>query len=278
MVKAGMKAKTGFFLWRQLHKEFLPSTRQRSLALAEALSAYPTFPKEKSSLECVLAFEQMVQQFEESSMSNYPDELKAATLIRCCHAKVREYLQLTVTDSTTYGDIREASKVWPQETVLRSLTQGPTEQNTDGPIPMEVDRIYMDKGKGKDKGKYKGGKGKGGDWTSAGAIYVAKVVDMASKAKEKTKESRKERKANQKERTKVRTKEKESLGRISAVSVCSLAIGQEIVQTRCVSTRLSRASKFSNNSNNLTKDDKHSFLEPNVDHAVLLQLAQAIQQ
>ena len=128
MVKAGMKAKNGFLLWRQLHEEFLPSTRQRTLALAQALSAYPTFPKEKSSLECVLAFEQMVQQFEESSMSSYPDELKLATLIRCCHAKVREYLQLTVTDSTTYGDIREAilshdraSKVWSQETVLRSF-------------------------------------------------------------------------------------------------------------------------------------------------------------
>jgi len=87
----------------------------------------PYFSKKKNSLECVLAFEQMVQQFEESSTSNCPDELKAATLIRCCHAKVREYLQLTVTDSTTYGDIRKAilshdraSKVWSQKTVLRS--------------------------------------------------------------------------------------------------------------------------------------------------------------
>ena len=86
-------------------------------------------------------------------------ELKAATLIRCCHAKVREYLQLTVTDSATYGDIREAilshdraSKVWSQETVLRSLTQGSSEQK-DGPTPMEVDRAYMEKGKRKRKRK-----------------------------------------------------------------------------------------------------------------------------
>ena len=219
MVKAGMKAKNGFLLWRQLHKEFLPSTRQRSLALAQALSAYPTFPKEKSSLECVLAFEQMVQQFEESSMSNYPDELKAATLIRCCHAKVREYLQLTVTDSTTYGDIREAilshdraSKVWSQETVLRSLTQGPSEQKTDGPIPMEVDRVYMDKGKGKDKGKYKGGKGKGGDWTSAWGYLRGKGRGRGFKGKGKDKGKQKGKKGKSKGKNKGKNKSKGKLG------------------------------------------------------------------
>ena len=219
MVKAGMKAKNGFLLWRQLHKEFLPSTRQRTLALAQALSAYPTFPKEKSSLECVLAFEQMVQQFEESSMSNYPDELKSATLIRCCHAKVREYLQLTVTDSTTYGDIREAilshdraSKVWSQETVLRSLTQGPAEQRTDGPTPMEVDRVFMEKGKGKDKGKFKGGKGKGGDWTSAWGFLRGKGRGRGFKGKGKDKGKQKGKKGKSKGKNKGKNKSKGKLG------------------------------------------------------------------
>ena len=215
MVKAGMKAKNGLLLWRQLHNEFLPSTRQRTLALAQALSAYPTFPKEKSSLECVLAFEQMVQQFEESSMSSYPDELKSATLIRCCHAKVREYLQLTVTDSTTYGDIREAilshdraSKVWSQETVLRSLTQGPAEQRTDGPIPMEVDRVFMEKGKGKEKGKFKGGKGKG-DWTSAWGFLRGKG---RGRGKGKDKGKQKGKKGKSKGKTKGKNKSKGKLG------------------------------------------------------------------
>ena len=219
MVKAGMKAKNGFLLWRQLHKEFLPSTRQRTLALAQALSAYPTFPKEKSSLECVLAFEQMVQQFEESSMSSYPDELKSATLIRCCHAKVREYLQLTVTDSTTYGDIREAilshdraSKVWSQETVLRSLTQGPAEQRTDGPTPMKVDRVFMEKGKGKDKGKFKGGKGKGGDWTSAWGFLRGKGRGRGFKGKGKDKGKQKGKKGKSKGKNKGKNKSKGKLG------------------------------------------------------------------
>lgn len=45
-VKAGMKAKNEFWPWRQLHRQFLPSTRQRSLAFAQALSAYLLFLKE----------------------------------------------------------------------------------------------------------------------------------------------------------------------------------------------------------------------------------------
>lgn len=51
IVKSGMKAKNEFLRWRQLDKEFLPSTRQRSSALAHTLASYPTFAKEKSSLE-----------------------------------------------------------------------------------------------------------------------------------------------------------------------------------------------------------------------------------
>ncbi len=95
MVKSGMKAMNGFLLWRQLHNEFLPCPRQRSLALAQALAAYPRFVKEKSSLERVLAFEQMVQQFEEASRSRYPNELKATPLIRCFMLHIRTTRQYT---------------------------------------------------------------------------------------------------------------------------------------------------------------------------------------
>ena len=118
-----MKHKDGFRLRKQLHQEFLPSTRSRSLALAGALAGYPSFPKEKSVLECILNYEELVAQFEELSGSDCPDELKSATLIRCAEASVRQHLQLTIKDSTT----------------------------SNGPKPMDVDRIE-DKGKRKRQG------------------------------------------------------------------------------------------------------------------------------
>lgn len=73
---------------------------------------------------------------------------------------MREHLQLTIKETTTYTEIREtvlsheqASKTWSQESVTKSLNVKP---DPNGPAPMDVDRIQE---KGKGKGKYKG-KGK----------------------------------------------------------------------------------------------------------------------
>ena len=104
-----------------------------------------------------------------------PDELKAATLIRCCQPRLREQLQLSITDQTDYKDIRDkitayerVSKTWTQEQVLKHAQSQHQARSSDdsGPAPMEVDMV-TDKGKGKHKGK-KGGKGYGGgaEWAS----------------------------------------------------------------------------------------------------------------
>ena len=155
-----------------------------------------------------------MQQFEEASESSYPNELKSATLFRCCRAKVREYLQLTVTDST--ADICEAilshdgaSKVWTQETVMRSGTQGQGEQRTDGPTPMEVDRIEKG-GKGKDKRKHKG-KSKGGEWSTAWSYLRAKGRGRGFSGKGKDKGKGKY-KGKSKSKNKGKNKNKGKLG------------------------------------------------------------------
>ena len=162
LVRSGLEQRDGFHLWKELHREYLPSTRARSLALAQALAAYPSFSKDKTVLECVLSYEQLVQEFEKMSGSTYPQELKSATLIRCSESRLREHLQLTIKESTTYQEIREAvlfheqaSKTWSQESIMKSLNMKSTD--TGGPAPMEIDRIEeKGKGKGKQKGKQKG--------------------------------------------------------------------------------------------------------------------------
>ena len=171
MCKAAMKSRDGFAVWYQLVKEFEPSSRQRSLALAQALSNYPSFSKDRSCLESILVYEETVQRFEESSLTKYPDELKIATLMRCCHPKLKEYLQLSVDDSSSYATIKEhilnyerVSRAWSHENVLKSIDAAHKQQQPDpnGPAPMEIDRVADDGykgGKGKGKGKYKG-KGK----------------------------------------------------------------------------------------------------------------------
>ena len=172
IIKAFAKSRDGFAIWFQLMKEFEPTSRQRSLALAQALASYPVFSKDKSCLESVLVYEQTVQQFEESSSTTYPDELKVATLMRCCNSKLREFLQLNIKDSSTYVEVREhimnyerVSKSWTQEQVLKAIQQEPGRPDSGGPAPMEIDRIeHKGKGKSKNKGKeQKGGRGNGWD-------------------------------------------------------------------------------------------------------------------
>ena len=67
LVGAETKLTDGVKLWHTLVHEYMPNTRQRALALAQALSAYPVFGKDKSALESMLAFGQLVMQYEEAS-------------------------------------------------------------------------------------------------------------------------------------------------------------------------------------------------------------------
>ena len=168
MCKAASRTRDGFAVWWQLIREFEPSTRQRSLALAQALSSYPAFPKDKSCLESILIYEETVQRFEESSGNRYPDELKIATLVRCAPQRLREHLQLSLSETATYAQVKEqiiayerASKAWTQESVLKSINNAHKAADSSEAIPMEVDRV--EKGY-KGKGKGKKGKGKSGNW------------------------------------------------------------------------------------------------------------------
>lgn len=124
-------------------------------------------------LESILAYKQLVPQFEELSGTSYPSELKSATITKCSDAKLREHLQLTIQDTTTYAQLREvvlnyekASKSWIGEAVLKSI-QNTASHDDGGPRPMEVDRIEA---KGKNKGKGKGKYGKG--WQSFGSSFL----------------------------------------------------------------------------------------------------------
>ena len=159
--------KDGFKLWYELRREYLPTSKQRTLSLAQTLAQYPQFSSKSSMLEEILNFEQLVGQYESSSGNTYPADLKAATILRCSPQRIREYLQLSLREDSSYADIREAvlahervTKGFSSESILKQIQNA---GDPDTSAPMEVDRIY--KG-GKDH-KGKGGK-KGGDHKGRG--------------------------------------------------------------------------------------------------------------
>ena len=161
--------KDGFKLWYDLCREYLPNSKQRTLSLAQTLAQYPQFSNKIGMLEQILNFEQLVGQYESSSGNTYPGDLKAATILRCSPQRIREYLQLSLKEDSSYADIREAvlahervTKGFSSESILKQI-QAPAPEHDTSAL-MEVDRIFKgggkeQKGKGK-KGEFKG-KGRG---------------------------------------------------------------------------------------------------------------------
>ena len=179
------QTENGFLVWQRLNAEHRPMSRQRGMALAQVLATYPAFPKDKSVMECILALEEVVHQYNQVTGEEYPKSLLMVTLIRCSPPNLRQHLQLTLQDSSTYKSVKETmllyektTKAWSSESVLREVGATQGGRQGDEPTPMEVDQVqghYKGKGKGKNKGKTKGksnwstwGFGAGSAWKGRG--------------------------------------------------------------------------------------------------------------
>ncbi len=194
--------KDGFGLWYSLCHEYVPSTKQRSLSLAQALSSFPNFSNKLTLLENILQYEQLVSSYETSSGSVYPPDLKTATLIRCAPAKVRDHIQLSLKEDSTYSDVREAllsfdrvTRGFSAESIVKQLTyESSADRRDDGGVrDMEIYRIEW-KGSWKGKGNnQKGGKskdkGKNGFpfANSCGAFGRGRGAGKGKKGKDKSK-------------------------------------------------------------------------------------------
>ena len=104
----------GFKAWQALCRELQPSTRQRSLALAQTILSFPPFEKGKT-LENLLAFEKLVEDYERITDIAY-SKLKMETLLRCLPQHLRQHLQLNLTSTTTYSQMRTAVINYEQTT------------------------------------------------------------------------------------------------------------------------------------------------------------------
>ena len=72
LAKVHSKTRDGLAVWYSLMRDFEPSSRQRSLALAQALASYPTFPKDRSCMDSILIFEETIQSFKSPPTPSTP--------------------------------------------------------------------------------------------------------------------------------------------------------------------------------------------------------------
>ena len=124
--------------------------------------------------EHIMGMEALVQQYDSLRAKPFDREVLLGVLMRLCLEGIRQHLTLSISDSTSYQEVRErilayerSSRLWSVEDTTKSVTNKQN-SNTDnmGLAPMEVDAVtYKGKG-GKDKGKGKG-KNKGGSWSDA---------------------------------------------------------------------------------------------------------------
>ena len=103
-----------------------------------------------------------MEDYEQMSPDKLNNELKVATLLRCCPQILRPHLELTMGKNTTYQGIRDAMTTYEQTTSSWTTTKVLKQvqvlfNNSLKDDPMEVDRVEKWKGKGpKGKAKRKG--------------------------------------------------------------------------------------------------------------------------
>eukprot|EP00435_Cladocopium_sp_Y103_P039736 s2263_g10.t1 len=147
----------GLEAYRTLIQQNEPISKNRSMGLLNLIMNWPTFSNKMSLMQNVLKLEHAYAEYEKLG-SRLNDDLKTAILMRSVTGQLKVWLQLQVTEATTYNRVREmillydtSTTRWSEQMVLGSEVA----TTADGPMPMEIDRV-----EGKSKGR--GSKGKSG--------------------------------------------------------------------------------------------------------------------
>ena len=166
--------------------------------------SFPAFKSDRTLLEQVQTLERLGDEYQKTSGNNIADDILLTTLIRALPRAVQQHIQLGMTNSTTYQEVKDkvvayerVSSTWTREKILVECGATPLGAVTSyaspgdsGVSPMEVNLVQKGKGKkgkGADKGKGKSksfgnGKGKGQKGQDSGrANAMQRVSTKASR-------------------------------------------------------------------------------------------------
>ena len=149
--------------------------RVRAMALLNAVMAYPVFEKSKTLREQVDGLERVCGEYERVSGRAIDPNVMLGSLMRCLPQAIRQHVQLSMTEASTYESVRSyilayeiTTTSWSVTKVHQSLGIVDPPVNPDV-VPMEVDAVQKgkrkggrgnSKGRGSSKGKPKGDGGK----------------------------------------------------------------------------------------------------------------------
>ena len=162
----------GFEAYRLLTQDLMPTNKSRHLAILTAISGSPVFDNKCSLTQQVSRLEELFEEYRRCSGNELDSDLRMATLLRCTSGQLRSFLNISLSESSSYVQLRELIYRWDRSNIKwaqpLNASFGPNSLSPgvdQGPSPMEIDRLKGEGGKGKygkgGKGKYdKGGKGK----------------------------------------------------------------------------------------------------------------------
>ena len=156
MVVRQVSGSNGLEAYRMLIQQNEPLSKNRSMGPLNVIMNWPTFSGKMSFMQHILKLEHAHAEYEKLR-TKLNDDLKTAVLMRSVAGQLKTWLQLQVSETTTYAKVREmillydaSTTKWSEQMVLGVDNNS---SGADGPVPMEIDRI---EGKGKGKGVSKG--------------------------------------------------------------------------------------------------------------------------
>ena len=170
--------RNGYEVWRQLVVQYSPKTKGRVISVLSAYMNFPAFDKSKTFLEHIQSLERVRTEYRKVAGVDIGDDLQLSVLIRCLPKYLQQHIQLQLTESSRYQNVRDAvssyetvTQSWSEKKVLTELGVVGSASSASGPAPMEIDAVQQfggygkgkkGKGKGKSDGKsFKGKNGKG---------------------------------------------------------------------------------------------------------------------
>ena len=95
------------------------------MALLSAIMSFPAFKSDRTLLEQVQTLERLGDEYQKTSGNNIADDILLTTLIRALPRAVQQHIQLGMTNSTTYQEVKDkvvayerVSSTWTREKIL----------------------------------------------------------------------------------------------------------------------------------------------------------------
>ena len=104
----GVEQGNGVEAVRQLFKTCQPTSRNRALALLHLIMQWPNYDMRNALLPQVLKMEDSFREYEKIA-SPLNEELKCAVLMKCLGSQLKTFLQVTMKETTSYEELREAA-------------------------------------------------------------------------------------------------------------------------------------------------------------------------